>query len=106
MSDIQRINITLPKKLIERSKILIDEGLYGNFSELIRESLKNEILLDSSLVEDKKNKIILNKLFEEELGKGKDTSNLTRDELIKNIRETRDKLWEEKYKKWFKRLAS
>ena len=46
MSDIQRINITLPKKLIERSKILIDEGLYGNFSELIRESLKNEILLD------------------------------------------------------------
>ena len=59
MSDIQRINITLPKKLIERSKVLIDEGLYGNFSELIRESLKNEILLDSSLVEDKKNKIIL-----------------------------------------------
>jgi len=106
MSDIQRINITLPKKLIERSKILIDEGLYGNFSELIRESLKNEILLDSSLVEDKKNKTILNKLFEEELGKGKDTSSLTRDELIKNIRKTRDKLWEEKYKKWFKKLAS
>jgi|SRR3989344_1428696 len=106
MSEIQRINITLPKKLIERSKVLIDEGLYGNFSELIRESLKNEILLDSSLIEDKKNKIILNRLFEEEIGKGEDTSNLTRDELIKNIRKTRDKLWEEKYKRWFKRLAS
>ncbi|MBI2508136.1 hypothetical protein HYV89_04240 [Candidatus Woesearchaeota archaeon] len=106
MSEIQRINITLPKKLLNRSKILVDEGLYSNFSELVRESLKNEILLDGNLVEDKKNKIILGKLFEEELGKGEDTSNLSRDELVRKIRKTRDKLWEEKYKRWFKRSAS
>lgn len=106
MSNIQRINITLPKKLVKRSKVLIEEGLYSNFSELVRESLKNEILLDRGMVEDKKNKIILNKLFEEEVGKGEDTSNLSREDLIKKIRKTRDKLWEEKYKKWFKRLAS
>jgi|SRR3989344_3310066 len=106
MSEIQRINITLPKKLVKRSRILIDEGLYSNFSELVRESIKNEILLDSRMVEDKKNKILLNKLFEEELGSGEDTSKLSRDELIRKIRKTRDKLWEEKYKKWFQRPAS
>ena len=106
MSEIQRINITLPKKLVKRSRILIDEGLYSNFSELVRESIRNEILLDSRMVESEKNKILLNKLFEEELGKGEDTSKLSQDELIRKIRKTRDKLWEEKYKKWFQRPAS
>ena len=99
MSDIQRVNITLPKKLIEKSKVLIEEGLYSSFSELIRESIKNEILLDKNLIEKKK---ILDKWFKEEKGKGYDTSNLTQEELIKIIRKTRDELWDEKYKEWFK----
>ncbi|MEK7072037.1 MAG: ribbon-helix-helix domain-containing protein [Patescibacteria group bacterium] len=46
MTEIQRINITLPKKLVEKSKVLIDEGLFANFSELVREGIKNELLLD------------------------------------------------------------
>ena len=102
MSEIQRINITLPKKLVQRSKVLIKEGLYSSFSELIRESLKNEILLDQSLIEKKK---ILNKIFEEEKGKGFDTSKLSQEQLIRRIRKTRNELWDEKYKEWFVGLS-
>jgi len=102
MPEIQRINITLPKKLVEKSRILIDEGLYSNFSELIRESLKNELLLDQSLIEKKR---ILDKWFKEEEGKGFNTSNLTQEELIKRIRKTRNQLWDQKYKEWFEGLS-
>ena len=102
MSEIQRINITLPKKLVQRSKVLIEEGLYSSFSELIRESLKNEILLDQNLIEKKK---ILNKIFEEEKGKGFDTSKLSQEQLIRRIRKTRNELWDEKYKEWFEGLS-
>ena len=101
MSEIQRINITLPKKLVQRSKVLIDEGIYSNFSELVRESIKNEILLDKELI---KKKQIIDKIFKEEEGKGFDTSNLTQEELIKRIRKTRNQLWDEKYRGWFEGL--
>ncbi len=99
MGEIQRINITLPKKLVEKSRVLIDEGLYGNFSELVRESIKNELLLDKGLIEKK---AILDKWFKEYGGNGFDTSHLTHEELIKRIRRTRDELWDKKYKQWFK----
>ena|SRR3989344_2526436 len=102
MPEIQRINITLPKKLVQKSRVLIDEGLYSNFSELVRESIKNELLIDRNLIEKKR---ILDKWFKEEEGKGFDTSNLTQEELIKRIRKTRDELWDEKYKEWFEGLS-
>ena len=98
MLKVQRINITLPKKLVQKSRILIDEGLYSNFSELVRESLKNEFLLDRNLIEKKK---ILDRLFKEEEGKGFDTSHLKQEEIIKRIRKTRDESWKEHYSKWF-----
>ena len=101
MPEIQRINITLPSKLVKKSRILIDEGLYSSFSELVRESIKNELLLDQSLVEKKR---ILDKWFKEEEGKGYDTSGLSQEEIIKKIRATRDDLWDGKYKEWFEGL--
>ncbi len=102
MPEIQRINITLPRKLVQKSKVLIEEGLYSNFSELVRESIKNELLLDRSLLDKK---AAIDKIFKEEEGKGFDTSGLTQDELIKRIRKTRNQLWDEKYKEWFEGLA-
>ena len=102
MSDIQRINITLPKKLVQKSKILIEEGLYSNFSELVRESIKNELLLDRELLEKK---AAIDKIFEEEKGKGFDTSHLSQEQLIRRIRKIRNDLWDEKYKEWFEGLA-
>jgi len=65
MSKIQRINITLQKKLVQKS-----------------------------IIEKKK---IVSKLFNEEKGKGFNTSNLNHEDLIKRIRKSRDELWEEKY---------
>ena len=103
MLEVQRINITLPKKLVKKSRILIEEGIYSNFSELVRESIKNELLLDQSLIEKKR---ILDKWFREEEGKGFDTSHLTQEELIKRIRKIRNELWDEKYKHWFEGLAN
>ena len=102
MSYMQRVNVTLPRKLLDKSKILIEEGIYSNFSELVRESIKNEILLDRNLL-DKKSAI--DKIFQEEKGKGFDTSGLTQEELIKRIRKTRNELWDEKYREWFEELA-
>jgi len=54
MTQIQRVNVTPPEALINKSKMLIEEGLYSNFSELVRESIKNEILTDKELIEKKK----------------------------------------------------
>lgn len=101
MIEIQRINITLPKKLANRAKVLVDEGLYANFSELVREGIRNELLLDQKLMEKKR---VLEKWFREEKGKGIDTSGLTQEELIERVRKTRNELWEEKYEEWFERL--
>ena len=102
MSEIQRINITLPKKLVQKSKVLIEEGIYSNFSELVRESIKNELLLDRNLIEKKK---ILDKWFKEEEGNWFDTSHLTQEEIIKRIRKTRNELWDKKDKEWFEGLS-
>ncbi|MBU0757481.1 MAG: ribbon-helix-helix domain-containing protein [Nanoarchaeota archaeon] len=101
MTEIQRINITLPKKLVEKTKQLIDEGLYSSFSELVRESLKNELLMDRPLIEKKK---VLDKWFVKEIFSDHGAPDLHRDELIKNIRKTRDELWDNKYKEWFEVL--
>lgn len=95
MSEFQRINITLPKKLVKKSKILIQEGIYSNFSELVREGIKDEIELNKSQIEKIK---ILKKWFDEEKNQGFDTSKLSKEEVIKRLRKTREQLWEEKYK--------
>ena len=102
MTEIQRVNITLPKKLLQKSKVLIEEGLYSNFSELVRESIKNELLMDKELLEKK---AAIDKIFEEEKGRGFDTSNLSQEQLIKRIRKIRNELWDKKYKEWFEGLA-
>mgnify|MGYP001616872445 CR=1 FL=1 len=52
----------------------------------------------------KNKKGFLDKIFKEEEGKGYDTSTLTQEQLIKRIRRTRNKLWDEKYKEWFEGL--
>ena len=95
MSEIQRINITLPKSLVNKSKILIDEGIYSNFSELVREGIKDEIELNKHQIEKVK---LIRKWFEEEKGKEFDTSKLSKEEILKRLRKTREELWEEKYK--------
>ena len=99
MTDIQRINITLPKKLVKRTRVLIDEGLYTNFSELVRESLKQEILKDQPLLDKKR---VLDEWFSEK--RSYDTHALSNEQLMERIRQTRNNLWAEKAEKWFEKL--
>lgn len=95
MSEFQRINITLPKRLVKKSRILIEEGLYSNFSELVREGIKDELEL-SKLQLDKM--AALGKWLAEEKQTGFDTSKLTEEQIMKRLRRTREQLWEEKFK--------
>ena len=95
MPEFQRINITIPKKLAEKSKILIDEGIYSNFSELVREGIKDEIELNKSLIDKMK---VLREWFMEDKHKGTDVSGLTKEEIMARLRKTREQLWEEKFK--------
>jgi Arc/MetJ-type ribon-helix-helix transcriptional regulator len=39
-----RVNVLLPEKLLQESKSLVEKGYFSNFSEIIRESLRREIL--------------------------------------------------------------
>ena len=41
---------------------------------------------------------ILKKIFDEEKGKGFNTSKFSKEEIIKRLRKTREELWEEKYR--------
>jgi len=101
MSEIQRINITLPKKLLKESRTLIDGGMFSNFSELVRESLRKEILTDRRLIQNKR---ILDKWEKEDRIIGEDTSHLSQEEIIAKIKKMRNDEWETRYKKWFKGL--
>ena len=94
----QRINITLPEPLVKQSRILIEEGLFSNFSELVKTGIKDELKMDLPLI---RKKAILQKLFEENNGYGEDLSSSTKEDIIARLRKTRDELWSEKYKEWF-----
>lgn len=39
-----RVNVIIPKALLDRSKKLIKEGYFSNFSELVREGLRGKIM--------------------------------------------------------------
>lgn len=39
-----RINIMIPDKLLQETQDLVDKGYFNNFSELVRESLRMELM--------------------------------------------------------------
>jgi Arc/MetJ-type ribon-helix-helix transcriptional regulator len=39
-----RVNVLLPQKLLEESRSLVEKGYFCNFSEVVRESLRRELL--------------------------------------------------------------
>ena len=48
--EFRKVNITLPVQLFEKSKELVDKGLYSNFSDLVRSSLRKELKEDQELL--------------------------------------------------------
>jgi len=39
-----RVNVLLPEKLLQESRSLVEKGYFSNFSEIVRESLRRELL--------------------------------------------------------------
>ena len=39
-----RVNVLVPEKLLQESKELVEKGYFSNFSEIVRESLRRELL--------------------------------------------------------------
>lgn len=93
----ERINITLPADLIRQAKLLIEEGLFSNFSELVREGIKDELRLEMPLIQKRH---ILRELVKT-IGEGKDLKGWSKEEIISELRKTRNQLWDQKYKDWF-----
>lgn len=39
-----RVNVLLPEKLLKETKNLVEKGYFSNFSEIVRESLRRQLL--------------------------------------------------------------
>ena len=50
--DTLKINISLPVKMYEDAKVLIEKGLYGSFSEVVRSGIRNEMDLQREINPD------------------------------------------------------
>ena len=94
--EFRKVNITLPAQLFEKSRQLIDKGLYSNFSDLVRSSLRRELKEDQHLLGEEDEWQRLVKEIKADL-QNTDLAKMSKEQIIKRLRNTRDKIWEEKY---------
>jgi Arc/MetJ-type ribon-helix-helix transcriptional regulator len=47
--DTLKVNISFPVGMYKEAKVLIDKGLYGSFSEMVRSGIRNEIDMQREL---------------------------------------------------------
>ncbi len=94
--EFRKINITLPVQLFNKAKQLVDKGLYSNFSDLVRSSIRKELKEEQKLVEEKSEWRILVESIRNDLKKS-ELAKLSEQEIIKRLRRTRNKIWEEEY---------
>lgn len=94
--EFKKVNITLPAQLFEKSKQLVEKGLYSNFSDLVRSGLRKELKEDQQLLstEDEWEKLV--KEIRTDLQKT-ELAKMSKEQIIKRLRKTRDKVWEKKY---------
>ena len=94
--EFKKVNITLPAPLLEKSRQLIDRGLYSNFSDLVRSSLRREIKEDKELLTENNEWINLVESIREDLKKT-ELAKLSEAEILKRLRRSREKLYDEDY---------
>ncbi|MBI2658686.1 hypothetical protein HYX05_01105 [Candidatus Woesearchaeota archaeon] len=94
--EFRKVNITLPVQLFEKSKHLVEKGLYSNFSDLVRSSLRKELKEDRQLLDEDEEWQRLVKEIRADLQKT-ELAKMSKEQIIKRLRKTRDKIWEEKY---------
>jgi Arc/MetJ-type ribon-helix-helix transcriptional regulator len=50
--DTLKVNISFPVGMYKQAKVLVDNGLYGSFSEMVRSGIRNEIDMQRELNPD------------------------------------------------------
>ena len=93
--EFKKLNITLPVRLFNKSRLLIEQGLYSNFSDLVRSSLRKELKDDLPLlsIKDEWSQLIddfRQSMLSSELRTLSDT------EIIERLRKTREEIANEK----------
>jgi len=94
--EFKKVNITLPMQLFEKSKHLVEQGLYSNFSDLIRSSLRKELKEEhQSLSKEDEWKRLVNEL---RAGlKNTELAKMSKAEILKRLRKTREEIYDEEY---------
>ena len=94
--EFKKVNITLPAQLFEKSKQLINKGLYSSFSDLVRSSLRKEIKEEREPLKESDEWKNLVESIRADLRKT-ELAKMSKEQIIKRLRKTRDRIWEEKY---------
>ena len=94
--EFRKVNITLPVQLFEKSKQLVEKGLYSNFSDLVRSTLRRELKEEHQLVskEDEWQKLV--KEIRADLQKT-ELAKMSKEQIIKRLRKTRERIYDEEY---------
>ena len=101
----QRISLTIPKQLYNDSLGLVNSQLFSDFNEVVKSGLRRELEELAPFVKSSKNKSKRNeaeqwryivKIMREKL-KAQGGLKKTHEELIEDIRRTREQLFKEKY---------
>lgn len=105
------ITLTLSENLYNKTKRLVDEGLFTDFDEVLRAGLRH-VLLDAAIMEgetqalaltdSERYRFYLHKLRQKIAKAGGLFPGKTPDEIIDSLRQTRDELYEEKYAAHFR----
>jgi Arc/MetJ-type ribon-helix-helix transcriptional regulator len=67
----KRVNVIIPNGMLKMSKDLIEKGLFSNFSELVRQGLRNEIRRYQDNIPISKDELELMRLIEKARKDGK-----------------------------------
>ena len=95
--EFKKVNITLPVQLFEKSKQLVEKGLYSNFSDLIRSSLRKELKDEHQLLskEDEWQKLV--KEIRADL-QNTELAKMPKAQILKRMGKTREKIYDEEYR--------
>jgi len=94
--EFRKVNITLPVQLFEKSKHLVEKGLYSNFSDLVRSSLRKELKEDQQLLGEEDEWQRLVKEIRADL-QNTELAKMSKAEILKRLRKTREKVYDEEY---------
>ncbi len=94
--EFRKVNITLPVQLFEKSKHLVEKGLYSNFSDLVRSSLRKELKEDQQLLGEEDEWQRLVKEIRADL-QNTELAKMSKEQIIKRLRKTREKVYDEEY---------